>query len=79
MVSKVQQTEQVLAVLLPVDALEKLGLTADSEISITVDAAQHRIIIAPISQPLPDIDEEFARQASDFIARYRSALEALAR
>jgi antitoxin component of MazEF toxin-antitoxin module len=79
MVSKVQQTERGSAVLLPADALEELGLTADSEISITVDAVQKRIVIAPISQPLPDIDEEFARQVSDFIAQYRPALEALAR
>ena len=78
MVSKVQQTEQGLAVLLPADALAELGLTADSEVSITVDAGHHRIVIAPVSQALPGIDEEFARQVSDFVARYRPALEALA-
>jgi antitoxin component of MazEF toxin-antitoxin module len=79
MVTKLQQTEQGVILLLPEDALKRLGLTAEAEVSITVNPEQGQIIITPATELLPGVDEEFARQVSDFIDQYRPALEALAR
>ena len=79
MVTKLQRTEQGVMVLLPEDVLEKLGLDAEAEVSITARPEQGQIIIALANELLPGIDEEFARQVSDFIQQYRPALEALAK
>jgi len=79
MVTKLQKTEQGIVILLPEDVLESLGLTPDSEVSITVKPEQGQIIITPSAELLPGIDEEFAQQVSDFIDQYRPALEALAK
>jgi antitoxin component of MazEF toxin-antitoxin module len=79
MVTKLQRTEQGIVVLLPEDILEQLGLDAETEVSITVRPEQGQIIITAVDAVLPGVDEEFARQVSDFIQQYRPALEALAR
>ena len=79
MVTKLQQTEQGIMVLLPVEVIERLGLTADTEVSITIKPEQGQIIITSATELLPGVDEEFARQVSEFINQYRPALEALAR
>ncbi len=47
MVSKLLKTEQGVMVLLPEDTLEILGLTSESEVSVTVHPEQGQIIIAP--------------------------------
>ena len=78
MVVKLQKTEQGLTLLLPDDTLERLRLTADTEVFVTLKPEQQQIIVSPVSQLLPEVDEEFARQVSDFIDQYRPALEALA-
>jgi len=79
MVIKLQQTEQGIMLLLPEEVLTTLGLSDDAEVSVTVDPKQNQIIITPAMASLPDIDSEFAQQVSEFIDRYRPALEALAR
>jgi bifunctional DNA-binding transcriptional regulator/antitoxin component of YhaV-PrlF toxin-antitoxin module len=79
MVTKLQRTEQGIVVLLPEDILEQLGLDAETEVSITVRPEQGQIVISLADEALPGVDEEFARQVSDFIQQYRPALEALAR
>ena len=79
MVSKLQQTEQGVMVLLPAEALASLGLTADTEVTVSVNAAQQQIVITPAHQPAPEVDEAFAHQVAAFINEYRPALEALAR
>ncbi len=79
MMSKLLETKQGPAVLLPVDALEILGLTIDSEISVALNPELGQIIVTPTSLSLPGVDEEFAQQVSDFIEQYRPALKALAK
>lgn len=78
MVSKLLKIEQGVVVLLPEEALETLGLTTDSEVTITIDPERSQIVITPASTPLAGVNEEFARQVSEFIEQYRPALEALA-
>ncbi len=77
MMSKLLETKQGPAVLLPADALEILGLTIDSEISVALNPELGQIIVTPTSLLLPGVDEEFAQQVSDFIEQYRPALKAL--
>jgi hypothetical protein len=79
MVTKLQRTEQGVMIVLPEDILETLGLSADTEVSITTKPSLGQIIITPASEILTGVDEEFARQVSDFIDQYRPALEALAK
>ena len=78
MVTKLQQTELGLALVLPEEVLARLGLTGETELTVTVHPERGQIIITPAAGLLPDIDEEFARQVSEFIDQYRPALEALA-
>lgn len=79
MVGKLLQTQYGLAVLLPEDTLERLGLSLDTEVSVTLKQELGQIIITPASLPIVGVDEDFARQVSDFIEQYRPALEALAK
>jgi antitoxin component of MazEF toxin-antitoxin module len=79
MVGKLLQTQYGLAVLLPEDTLERLGLSLDTEVSVTLKQELGQIIITPASLPIVEVDENFARQLSDFIEEYRPALEALAK
>jgi len=46
---------------------------------VEIDREQRRIIITPAGLALPGVNEEFARQVTEFIEQYRPALEALAR
>ncbi len=78
MVSKLVKTEHGLAILLPPESLEILGVTPDSELSVTLNPARSQIIITPAALSLPEVDEAFARQVSDFIEQYRPTLVALA-
>ena len=79
MVSKLLETEQGLAVLLPQETLAALGLTVGSEITVTLRPELQQIVITPAAIPLPGVDETFAQQVAEFIEQYRPALEALAR
>jgi antitoxin component of MazEF toxin-antitoxin module len=79
MVSKILKTEQGLAVLIPPETLEQLGLALDAEVSVTLNQELSQIVITPASLNLPGVDETFAQQVSEFIEQYRPALEALAR
>ncbi|HHH41133.1 MAG TPA: AbrB/MazE/SpoVT family DNA-binding domain-containing protein [Chloroflexi bacterium] len=75
---KVFRTGDSIAVSLPKDALDFLGLTEGAEVSVKLDRDRRQIIIAPIGERPAGVDEEFARQVAEFIEQYRSALEALA-
>jgi hypothetical protein len=79
MVTKLRKTKHGVVILLPDETLESVGLSADSEVSITVRPEQGQIVITSAGEPLPEVDEEFARQVSEFIDQYRPALAALAR
>jgi antitoxin MazE len=76
---KVFRTGNSIVVSLPKDALDFLGITEGSEVTVEVDREQQRLIIAPAKVDIASVDEEFARQVSEFIERYRPALDELAR
>ena len=77
MVTKILKTEQGLAILIPPEALEQLGLAPDADVNVTLNQELSQIVITPASLSLPGIDEIFVQQVSEFIEQYRPALEAL--
>jgi putative addiction module antidote len=66
---------------LPREALESLGLADGNPVEIEIDVAQRRLIITPVQAPLAvaGVDEQFDRQVREFITKYRTALDELAR
>jgi antitoxin MazE len=81
MLRKVFKTGNSTVVSLPKDLIEPLGVKDGSDVSLELDREHHQIILRPVKPPLSasGVDEEFARQVSDFIAEYRPALESLAK
>ena len=76
---KVFRTGNSIVVSLPKDALDFLGITEGSEVTVELDKERQRLVIAPAQPEVSVIGEDFARQVSEFIERYRPALEALAK
>lgn len=78
---KIFRSGNSMVVSLPKDYLELVGLEEGAKVSVIVDENENNIIISPITPKLiaEGVDEEFARQVSEFIERYRPALEALAK
>ena len=64
-----------LAITLPADLLESIGVQAGEKVIVELDRDNHRIIVRPVEDP----QETFARQVTEFIGEYRPALEALAK
>jgi antitoxin MazE len=81
MLRKVFKTGNSVVISLPKDALELLGVSEGSDVSLDLNREKRQIVISPIEKPLAaaGVDEEFAHQVSEFIERYRPALEALAK
>lgn len=79
MVRKIFKTGNSFVISLPRESLQLLGLQEGSEVNVTVDQDEGRIIIERPHPSLADIDAEFAQQLNDFIEQYRPALEALAK
>lgn len=77
MLRKIFKTGNSMVVSLPREILEPLGVSDGSEVSVVLEDG--KIIISPIQQSVPGVDEEFARQLAEFIDEYRPALEALAK
>lgn len=80
MLRKVFKTGNSLVVSLPKEALELLGISKGSNVSIYLDRGNRQIILSPVEAPVAaaGVDEEFARQVTEFIEQYRTTLEALA-
>ena len=76
MLRKIFKTGNSMVVSLPREMLESLGAADGSDVSVELEDGT--IVIRPIRQTVPGVDEEFARQLSEFIDEYRPALEALA-
>ncbi len=74
---KIFKTGNRLVVSLPKEILELLGVSDGSDVSVELEGG--KIVIRPIHQSMPGVDEAFARQLAEFIEEYRPALEALAR
>jgi antitoxin MazE len=66
---------------LPQEILDSLGLSVGESITLEMDKGKKRAIITPVEKVLPTvgIDQEFSSLVTDFIMRYRSALEELAK
>jgi putative addiction module antidote len=81
MLRKVFRTGNSMVVALPKDALELLGVSEGSDVSIDFDRLKRQVIISQVNESLASagVDEEFAQKVSEFIDQYRPALEALAR
>jgi antitoxin MazE len=80
MLRKVFRTGNSMVVSLPKEALELLGIAEGSDVSLELDREKRQIILSPVETSLAaaGVDEEFARQVSEFIDQYRLALETLA-
>jgi antitoxin MazE len=78
---KVFRTGNSMVVSLPREALEFLGIQEGQDVSVDLDRENRQIVITPPETPVADagVDEAFARQVSEFIETYRTALEALAK
>ena len=80
MLRKVFKTGNSMVVSLPREILEPLGVTEGADVSVELDRKRGQIVIRPVEKLLEaGVDEPFARQVSEFIARYRPALEALSK
>lgn len=79
LVSKIFKIGDSLVISLPEDVIEQLGLHEGSEVSVSVEAAEGRLIIELNRPAVADIDPAFARQLDEFIKQYGPALEALAK
>ena len=65
---------------LPKDMLEALQIRDGSQVDVILDQPNRQIIIRPTEDlPIAGIDTDFARQVSEFIGKYRPALEELAK
>jgi antitoxin MazE len=77
MLRKIFKTGNSMVVSLPREILEPLGVSDGSEVSVVLEDG--KIVIRPMQQTVPGVDEEFARQLAEFIDEYRPALESLAK
>lgn len=80
MLRKIFKTGNSMVISIPKEALDTLGVTEGMEVNIDLDREKRQIVITS-AQPLAaaGIDEEFARQVSEFIEQYRPALDALSK
>ena len=80
MLRKIFKSGNSIVVSLPKEYLDELKLKDGTEVAVTLDNKDKRIVISPVEQSLSSsgVDEEFAEQLADFIEQYRPALEALA-
>ena len=81
MLRKVFKTGNSMVISLPKDALDLLGISEGSDVSLDLDREKRQIVISPVEGPLAvaGVDETYARQVAAFIDQYRPALESLAK
>ena len=77
MLRKIIKTGNSLVVSLPGQILDALELSSGSDVSVALEDG--KIVIRPMRQAVPGVNEDFARHVSEFIDEYRPALEALAK
>jgi antitoxin component of MazEF toxin-antitoxin module len=78
MIQRIIKVGKDLVVALPDIFINSLQLNEGDEVCLIADPGQNRILIHPVGHS-PDIDREFATQASEFIRDYKPALEKLAK
>ena len=81
MLRKVFRTGNSTVVSLPKDVMDPLGVRDGSDVSVELDREHRQIIIRPVDKPIAaaGVDEDFARQVSEFITEYRPALNSLSK
>jgi putative addiction module antidote len=80
MLRKIFKTGNSLVVSLPKEALDYLQIDTGSEVKIELDRENRQIVIIPANPTLiAGINQEFARQVTEFIRQYRPALEELSK
>jgi antitoxin MazE len=81
MLRKVFRTGNSTVVSLPKDVMDPLGVRVGSDVSVELDREHRQIIIRPVDKAIAatGVDEDFARQVSEFIAEYRPTLNSLAK
>lgn len=77
---KVFKSGNSTVVSLPPEIVEHLGVSLGDEVEIEIGENEREVMIIPAKAPViaTGVDEDFARQVSDFIEQYRPTLEALA-
>ena len=77
---KIFKTGNSAVVSLPKEMLKALQIRDGSQVDVILDQPNRQIIIRPTEDlPIAGIDTDFARQVSEFIGKYRPALEELAK
>ncbi len=78
---KVFKTGNSLVVSLPKDAIEEMQISEGSVMNVYYDRVTKKLVVEPIKtgQAVEGVDEEFAKQVSDFIEEYKPALDELAK
>ncbi len=78
---KIFKTGNSLVVSLPKDAIEEMQVSEGTIVSVYYDRVTKKLIVEPIrpAQAVEGVDEEFAKQVSDFIEEYKPALDELAK
>ena len=79
MARRIFRTGNSMVISLPKEALDSLHLGEGAEVDVQLDQARGVITVSPTLATVKGVDEDFARQVSEFIDKYRPALEALAR
>jgi antitoxin component of MazEF toxin-antitoxin module len=81
MLCKVFRTGNSIVVSLPKDVTDPLGVGEGSDVMVELDREHGQIIIRPVEAPIAaaGVDEDFAHQVSEFIAKHRTALNSLAK
>ncbi|HAG51625.1 MAG: hypothetical protein A2X87_06435 [Deltaproteobacteria bacterium GWC2_42_51] len=66
---------------IPKEIVEKLHLTAGTQVKVEIDEKSNKIVIEPAipKSRYETIDIEFASQVKDFIKKYKPALKSLAK
>jgi antitoxin component of MazEF toxin-antitoxin module len=79
MLLKVFKSGNSLIISLPKDALELVGISEVSEVSVDLDRDKNRIVISSVEEPMAvaGVYKTFAHQVAESVDRYRPALEAL--
>ena len=68
-----------LVISLPEEVVAQLSWQEGDEVSFSVDATGGRLIVKPTHSAITEIDQTFAKQIDEFVEKYGSALEALAK
>ena len=78
---KIFKTGNSLVVSIPKEIIEYLQLGEGAKVNVSLDRGKRQIVITPLDSttPIASIEPAFAKQITEFIEQYRSALEELAR